>query len=71
MDTRFPPKPPKRSENFKRLTEIVMDHVFYAKNHPERLQEIAVRMSISPEAALAVVIADQIEDEFTLTPSTD
>ena len=45
-----------------------MDHVFYAKRYPDRLDVIAAKNSISPEAALAAVIADQIMEEFEIIP---
>lgn len=45
-----------------------MDHVFYAKRYPDRLEAIATKNAISPEAAMAAVIADQIIEEFELIP---
>ena len=50
-----------------RVTRIVMDNIFYAKRNPAQLRLIALRHSISDEAALAAMIADQIIEEFDLT----
>ena len=54
--------------HYERLTRIVMDHLFYAKRNPDRLEAIATKNAISPEAAMAAVIADQIIEEFELIP---
>ena len=54
-----------------RLTRIVLDHIFYAKRYPERLQAIAEKNKISPEAAMSAVIADQILEEFDLIPKSE
>lgn len=54
--------------HLKRITEIAYEHMLYAERHPERLAELAARLSISQQQAVAVAIADQVCEEFTLTP---
>ena len=66
-----PPSTPERSPHFERLVHIVMDHLFYAARYPDRIEEISKRMSISKEAAIAGVIADEITEEFNLTKRSD
>lgn len=53
--------------NFERLTNIVMDHLFFAERYPEKIEEIAKRLKVSRVAALAVAITDQITEEFAVT----
>lgn len=51
-----------------RLIRIAQEHLCYAAGHPGKLASIAVRLSIPKETALAYAIADQICEEFTMTP---
>lgn len=55
-----------RKTELQRITEIAYEHILYATRHPERLDELAARLSISPQQAVAVAIADQICEEFVL-----
>lgn len=64
-------KPGNGIPHFERITQIVMDHVFYAERNPEKLKETAVRLGTSTQAALALAIADQINEEFSLVLRTD
>ncbi|SIO37389.1 hypothetical protein SAMN05444166_4188 [Singulisphaera sp. GP187] len=54
--------------HIERVTRIAHDHILYANGHPSDLQIIADRLGISPESALAYAIAEQVTEEFFLTP---
>jgi hypothetical protein len=60
-----------RSPQFERLTQIVMDHLFFAERYPDKLDEISTHLNCSQQAALAVAISDQITEEFSLTERED
>jgi len=51
---------------YERIARIAQDHLWYAKRYPERIREIADRLVITVESALAIAIADQICEEFSL-----
>ena len=51
-----------------RLVHLVLENLFYAKGNADKLAEIAKRLDISTESAIAVVIVDTITEEFTVTP---
>jgi hypothetical protein len=50
-----------------RVLRIAHDHIWYSIHHGDRLAEVAHRMGISPESALALAISDQVCVEFRLT----
>jgi len=52
---------------YERIARIAQDHMWYAKRYPERIKEIGDRLKITIESALAIAIADQICEEFSLT----
>ena len=55
------------SPELARVMRIAQDPIVYAGRHPTKLREIGRRLSISPEAALALAIADHVCEEFRLT----
>lgn len=55
-----------RKIELQRITQIAYEHLLYAQRHPEILAELAHRLSISPQQAIAVAIADQVCEEFAL-----
>lgn len=69
--TNTPSERPEGRPGFERLTQIVMDHLFFAEHHPDKLDEIAARLECSSYAALAIAISDQICEEFTLDARED
>lgn len=60
-----------RSPQFERLTQIVMDHLFFAERYPDKMAEISKRLNCSTQAAIAIAISDQICEEFSLTERED
>lgn len=54
------------SYGLERATQIVLENLLYAQRHPELLAEIAKRLGITEDTALAVTIADQLCEEFEL-----
>ena len=61
-----PEKPGEGSLHFERVTNIVMDHLFHAERHPERLEAVAAQLGCSTKVALAIAIADNITEEYNL-----
>jgi len=57
--------------HFQRVMKIAQDHIWFSRSRPEQLEDIAKRLHVSPEAALAFAIADQITEEFTLATTVD
>ena len=67
MSNRIPPRKRNLPPYYERVMRIVHEHILYARRHPDRLLDIATRMTISPDSALALAIADQVCEEFSLT----
>ena len=57
--------------HLERCMRIAHDHILYAKGHPGVLKGVAAQLKISMEAALALAIAEQITEEFSLTERED
>lgn len=55
-------------DTFKRVLQIAYEHILFAKRNPGKTSEIAREMGIAPEAALAAAIADQVMEEFRVSP---
>jgi hypothetical protein len=53
--------------DLERVTRIAHEHLLHARRYPSFLKEIAERLKITEDAALAVAIADQVCEEFILT----
>jgi hypothetical protein len=62
--------PRKRVERpeMKRVCEIALDHIWFAERHRDHVAKSASLLGVSPQTALALAIADQVAEEFTLTP---
>lgn len=65
----MPTKTPSLSPEMERVMRIAHEHILYAMRKPENLDIIAKRLLITPESALALAIADQVCEEFMLTPN--
>jgi hypothetical protein len=57
--------------HLERVMRIAQDHIYFARSNPSTIAEIAERLDISEDAALAYAIAEQITDEFTLAERED
>jgi hypothetical protein len=60
-------KDPEMDPDVRRVYEIVCEHLWFAEAHPEAVAESAKRLGVSTQSALALVIADQVGEEFRLT----
>lgn len=49
---------------------IILEHLQHARRYPKQIQDIASRLRISEDAALAVAISDHICEEFNLAERT-
>jgi len=58
-----------RNQAFQRLVKIAYDHISCRRRYPSKLADVARRMDMNEDAALAAVIADQIIEEFDLSPN--
>ena len=63
------PRPPAMPDrpHLERVLRIAHDHILFAQRNPAHLANIAERLRISPDAALAFAIADEITEGFSLT----
>ena len=57
----------KGNAELERVTKIAHEHLLHARRYPDFLKEIAERLEITEDAALAYAIADQVCEEFLLT----
>ena len=52
---------------YEQLYRMTHNHIIFARRHPDKLDEIAKRLGITPDNVLAIVITDEISEGFTLT----
>jgi hypothetical protein len=60
-------KPTKITPEFERAYGIASEHIAYAKRYPKRLLEFANRIGTTTNAALSLMITEDIIDAFDLT----
>lgn len=49
-----------------KVMQIAHEHILFMRRYPDKIKSVAKQLGITHDAALALAIADQICEEFTL-----